>query len=349
MNEVQEEYNPQEMMGVVADAKTGAILAMSQRPTFEPNSREGIEQTWQNIVVETAFEPGSTFKFVPIAAALEEGVFTPNQVYQSGVFEVEGAPPIRDHNKSGWGEITYLEGIQRSSNVAVVNLVEKMGTDTFRNYLDKFKFGQPTGIGLDNEAQGVIQYQWERDKYATAYGQGTSVTVLQMIQAMTAITNEGKMMKPYLVEKIVDANGKLIKENKAEQVGTPISPETAKEVLKILESTTTSEHGTGKRFAIDGYPVAGKTGTAQIYESGKGYLTGWNNYLFSFIGAAPADDPELIVYVLVKQPKLNQETYEGGSVPVSKIFNSVMKNSLQYLNVEPSAEIEKLMFINYKI
>lgn len=341
MNEVNLEYEPVEMMGLVADAKTGAILAMAQRPTFNPNTREGIEENWQNIIVETAYEPGSTFKFVPIAAAIEEGVFNENEKYLSGQFKVEGSKPIYDHNDDGWGEITYAEGIQRSSNVAMANLVKKMGTDTFRNYLDYFKFGMPTGIGLANEASGVIQYRWPRDQYATSYGQGTSVTVLQMIQAMTAITNEGKMMKPYLIEKIVDEDGKIIKDSEMKVVGSPISADTAKKTLQLLETTVSGEHGTGKRFNIDGYPVAGKTGTAQIYEPGKGFLTGWNNYLFSFIGAAPADDPELIVYVLVKQPQLDIEKYESGSVPVSKIFNSVMKNSLQYLNIEPDETIEE--------
>jgi penicillin-binding protein 2B len=346
MNEVNQEYEPTEIMGIVADAKTGAILAMSQRPTFDPNTREGIEENWQNLIVETAYEPGSTFKFVPLAAAIEEGIFNPNEKYQSGVFNVEGSQPIKDHNDVGWGEITYAEGFQRSSNVAMANLVKKMGTDTFRNYIDRFKFGMPTGIGLPNEAAGVIQYQWPRDQYATSYGQGTSVTALQMIQAMTAITNKGKMMKPYLIEKIVDDDGNVVKNSGMQELGSPVSSETAKQTLKMLESTVNGEHGTGKPFKIDGYTVAGKTGTAQIYESGKGLLTGWNNYLFSFIGVAPADDPELIVYVLVKQPNLDKEKYESGSVPVSKIFNSVMKNSLQYLNIKPDESIEKPVIHN---
>lgn len=346
MDDVQTEYNPKNIMGIVANAKTGAILAMSQRPTFDPNTREGIENNWHNMNVENAYEPGSTMKVVTLASSIEEGVWNPNEAFQSGTFSVEGAPAIHDHNKVGWGKISYLEGIQRSSNVAVTNLVKKMGTDTFRNYLDKFKFGQTTGIELPNEATGTIQYQWERDRYSTAYGQATSVTALQMIQAMTAITNEGKMMRPYLVEKIVDDNGKTVKGSDMGEVGTPISADTAKQVIDILESTVTSDIGTGKGFNIDGYRVAGKTGTAQIYEKEKGYLTGWDNYLFSFIGFAPADNPELIVYVLVQQPNLDDESFESGSEPVSKIFNPVMKNSLQYLKIKPDESVEKAKVIN---
>jgi len=346
MNDVQTEYSPKNIMGIVADAKTGAILAMSQRPTFDPNTREGVENNWHNLIVENAYEPGSTMKVVTLASSIEEGVWNPNEAYQSGSFSVEGAPAIHDHNKVGWGPISYLEGIQRSSNVAVANLVKKMGTDTFRNYLDKFKFGQTTGIELPSEATGTIQYQWERDRYSTAYGQATSVTALQMIQAMTAITNEGKMMRPYLVEKIVDSKGKTVKGSNMNEVGTPISAGTAKQVIDVLESTVTSENGTGKSFRIDGYRVAGKTGTAQIYENGKGYLTGWDNYLFSFIGFAPADHPELIVYVLVQQPNLDEESFESGSEPVSKIFNPVMKNSLQYLKIKPDESVEKAKVIS---
>ncbi|WAA10628.1 penicillin-binding protein [Fervidibacillus albus] len=339
MNEVNEAYEPEKMMGIVADAKTGAILAMSQRPTFDPNTREGIDDNWQNIVVETAFEPGSTMKVFTLAAAIEEGVFNPNETYMSGSFSVEGSKSIRDHNYSGWGEITFLEGIQKSSNVAVSYLVEKMGTDVFKNYLDLFQFGQPTEIGLANEASGTIQYQWERDKYATSYGQASSVTALQLVQAMTAITNDGKMMHPYLVEKIVDDEGNIVKNSDEQQVATPISAQTAEQVREILETVVTEEGATGNRFQIDGYQVGGKTGTAQIYEPGVGYLTGWDNYIFSFIGFAPVDDPQLIVYVMVQQPDLDEEIYEAGSVPVSMVFNSVMKKSLQYLNIEPDEEV----------
>lgn len=340
MSQVDQEYHPKKMMGIVADAKTGAILAMAQRPTFDPNTREGINENWHNIVVENAFEPGSTMKVFTLAASIEEGVFKANQTYQSGQFKVDGGT-VRDHNYVGWGRISFLEGVQRSSNVAFAHLLKAMGTETFREYLDKFRFGQPTNIGLPSEASGKIQYKWPIDKFSTAYGQATSVTALQLVQAMTAITNDGKMMKPYIIQKIEDPSGKLIKRVNPEQIGQPISEKTAKEVRNILETVVTSEVGTGRRFQIEGYDVLGKTGTAQIYENGVGYLSGWDNYIFSFIGAAPKDDPRLIVYVMVQQPDLNEETFEQGSVPVSKIFNPVMRNSLQYLNIKPDKKIEK--------
>ncbi|WP_338753898.1 penicillin-binding protein [Bacillus sp. FJAT-52991] len=333
LNEVEKQYKPGKAFGIVADAKTGEILAMSQRPSFHPGTREGLDQSWQNDLVEYAFEPGSTFKIFTLAAAIEEGVFDPNAYYQSGSYKV-GPNTIRDHNGgNGWGNITYLEGVQRSSNVAMANLLEKMGPDVFRQYLDDFGFGKKTGIGLPNEAAGSILYRYPIEQVTTSFGQGTTTTALQMIQAATAITNDGKMMKPYVIDQIVDDQSKeAIVDNKAKVIGEPISKETSEQVLDVLETVTSSEHGTGKAYQIEGYEVAGKTGTAQMPNPKGGYLKGSNNYIFSFLGMAPKDDPELIVYVAVAQPQLEGE---GGSAPVSKVFNPVMRNSLQYLNIEP--------------
>ena len=341
LSEVEEDYHPKQMMGLVVHAKTGEILAMAQRPTFDPNTREGIEQTWSNIVVEHAFEPGSTMKVFTLAAAVEEGVFNPNEYYLSGRYKVSNTESVYDHNGVGWGQITFLKGIQYSSNVAISYLLEKMGTDTFLNYLHAFHFGEPTGIGLPNEASGRIVYQWPIEKVTTAFGQATSATALQLVQAMTAITNNGSMMKPYIIDKIVDAEGKVVKDYKPEEVNKPISEKTAREVLDILASTVTGEGATGRRFAVEGYEVAGKTGTAEIFDVEQGrYLNGRHDYVFSFIGTAPVNDPELIVYVMVQQPDLNDEIYEYGSVPVSKIFTSVMKSSLEYLNIESDHTVE---------
>lgn len=339
MNRVVEEYKPKKIIAVVADPKTGEILAMGQRPTFHPKTREGIADSWHNEVVETSYEPGSTMKIFTLAAAVEEKVFNPNETYQSGSFKVTpNSPTIRDHNGVGWGPITFLEGVQRSSNVGFAKLAsEKLGFDRYREYLTKFGFDQPTGIDLPNEASGQIVYRYPIDKITTAYGQGSAITPIQQIQAATAVANGGKMMKPYVIDKIVDSStGKVIKAVEPEVTGTPISAETAKEVREILETVITSPNGTGSRYKIEGYDVAGKTGTASI-SGGKGHLTGQSDYIFSFLGMAPKDDPELVIYVAVQQPDI--ESYFDGSIPVSMIFNSVMKNSLQYLNIKPvSAE-----------
>ncbi|AGK52979.1 penicillin-binding protein [Bacillus sp. 1NLA3E] len=340
MNKVVAEYKPQKMIAIVADPKTGEILAMGQRPTFHPKTREGLEKSWRNEAIEDSFEPGSTMKIFTLSAAVNEGAFNPNELYQSGSYKVTpNSKSIHDHNGVGWGTISFLEGVQRSSNVGFARLAnEKLGFDKFREYLTKFGFDGPTGIDLPNETSGSIVFRYPIDKVTTAFGQGTAITPIQQIQAATAVANDGKMMKPHVISKIVDPNtGKTIKEEKPEVAGTPISAETAKEVRDILGTVITSPNGTGSRYRIDGYDIAGKTGTAQI-PGAKGYLTGAKNYVFSFLGMAPKDDPKLVVYVAVQQPEI--ESYFDGSIPVSMIFNPVMKNSLQYLNIKPGS-VEK--------
>lgn len=333
LNDVEKEYKPGKAFALVADAKTGKILAMGQRPSFHPDTRAGLGDNWSNDLVEYSFEPGSTMKIFTLASAIEEGVFHPKETYKSGRYQV-GRSAIRDHNGgAGWGTITYLEGVQRSSNVAMANLLEKMGPEVFKQYLDDFHFGKQTGIRLPNEAKGQILYNYPLEQVTTAFGQGTTVTALQLVQAATAITNDGNMMRPYIIDRIVDdKTNQAIVKNKPEKVGEPISKATAEQTRKVLKTVTTAEHGTGRIYQIQGYEVAGKTGTAQMPNPNGGYLQGANNYIFSFLGMAPAKDPQLIVYAAVAQPKLEGES---GSVPVSKIFNPVMRNSLQYLNIEP--------------
>lgn len=335
MNEAAKEYEPEKIIGIVADPKTGKILAMGQRPSFDPNVRD--INNYYNDAVAYPFEPGSTMKIFTLAAAVEEGVFNPNETYQSGAYKVAGGK-ISDHNKTGWGTISFLEGVQRSSNVAMAILAkEKLGPDRLMQYMGKFGLNEKTGIDLPNEANGKFNYKYDIEKVTTAFGQGSTVTPIQQVQAATAIANGGKMMKPYIIDKIVDVDSdKVVKQNKPEVAGTPISEKTSKEVLDILETVVSSEKGTGKPYQIEGYEVAGKTGTAQMSgEDGK-YLKGRNNYIFSFMGMAPKEDPELLVYVAVQQPKLKDT--ETGSMPVSSVFNTVMKNSLQYLKIQPSEE-----------
>ncbi|QIZ07355.1 penicillin-binding protein [Priestia megaterium] len=347
MNKVDKEYKPQKIIAIVADPKTGEILAMGQRPSFHPKTKEGIDKGWHNEAIETSFEPGSTMKIFTLAAAVQEKVFNPNETYQSGSYQVtKKDKAIHDHNYSGWGTITYLEGVQRSSNVAFAKIAkEKLGFEKFREYLTKFGFDKPTGIDLPDETSGKIQFTYPIEKITTAYGQGTAITPIQQIQAATAIANDGKMIKPHVVKKIVNHDtGETIKSTTPEVVSTPISKETAKQVRDILETVVTSPKGTGGRYKIDGYSVAGKTGTANIPGPNGRYLQGADNYMFSFLGMAPKDDPKLIVYVAVQQPDLDGSGL--GALPVSAIFNPVMKNSLQYLNIQPSksqkAQLNKL-------
>ncbi len=339
MNNVEEEYDPKRMMAIVADPKTGRILAMSNRPSFNPNTRDITNYT--NFAIGSAFEPGSTMKIFTLAAAIEEGVYNGNDKYKSGVYKTEYSK-VRDHNNGkGWGTITYDEGVRRSSNVGFSKIAkEQLGFDKLQEYLtERWQFDQKTGINIPGEARSKIQYQREIEKLATAFGQGTSITAIQQIQAATAIANGGKMMKPFVIDKIVDKNnGDVLKSYEPEVLGNPISADTSKKVRDLLRSVVTD--GTGKNYNLKGYEVAGKTGTAQLYENGK-LMSGHDNYIFSFLGMAPADDPKLLVYVAIDRPDLDDEAYESGSVPVSKVFNPVMQGGLQYLNITPDETKEK--------
>ncbi|KXG10452.1 penicillin-binding protein [Anoxybacillus rupiensis] len=335
MNQVEKQYKPKKIIAIVVNPKTGEVLAMGTRPSFDPNKRN--ITNYLNDAISYPYEPGSTMKVFTLAAAINEGVYNGNELYRSGSYRV-GKNEIRDHNKVGWGVITFNEGVQRSSNVAFAKLVkEKLGEDRFLQYLHRFHFHEKTGIDLPGEGIGNILYRYPIEKLTTAFGQGTSITPIQQIQAATAIANDGKMMKPYIVDRIIDPDTKkVVMQNKPEVVGEPITKETSEKVLDILETVVTSEKGTGRPYQIEGYHVAGKTGTAQIPSPKGGYLTGYENYIFSFLGMAPKEDPKLLMYVAVQQPKLSYT--ETGAAPVSMIFNSVMKNSLQYLNIRPASE-----------
>ncbi|MDM5198771.1 penicillin-binding protein [Fictibacillus enclensis] len=335
MTKADKKYNPEKIIGIVADPKTGKILAMSNRPAFNPNKRDIKDFT--NRAISDPYEPGSTMKIFTLAAAIEEGVYNGNETYKSGQYKIPHNRPISDHNKVGWGTITFNEGVQNSSNVLFSKLArEKLGYDRLLNYLKKFGLDKPTGIDLPNEKSGRILYNYEIEKLTTAFGQGTTVTPIQQIQAATAIANGGKMMKPFVIDKVVDpATKKVLLQHKPEVVGNPISAETAKEERDILETVVTK--GTGKPYQIKGYSIAGKTGTAQVVDKETGqYAHGWGQNIFSFMGMAPKDDPKLLVYVAVDRPHLKPT--ELGSYPVADIFTTVMKNSLQYMNIEPEEE-----------
>lgn len=339
LSQVDQEYNPKRMTAIVMDPQTGEIIAMSSRPSYNPNNPANVEN-WYNDAISTPFEPGSTVKMFTWAAAIEEGVYNGDETFESGSYQVnEKIRPIHDHNGGeGWGSISYNEGFQRSSNVAAAKLVwEKIGPDTFLDYLHAFDFDKETGIDLPGEVPGQILYNWPLEKITTSFGQGSTTTPIQQMKAATAIANDGKMLQPYVVDKIVDPEtGEAIEDKSPNVVGEPISEETAEQVRKLLDSVVHGENGTGKQYQLEDYQVGGKSGTAEIPDPNGGYMSGRENYVFSFLGMAPIDDPELMMYVSVQQPEL--EVDETGSMPVSFIFNNVMENGLHYLNIEPDNE-----------
>ncbi|MFC7372073.1 penicillin-binding protein [Fictibacillus iocasae] len=333
MSQADKKYKPKRIVGIVADPKTGKILAMSSRPSFNPNKKDITNYT--NYAISSAYEPGSTMKIFTLAAAIEEKVYNGNASFQSGSYKLPKiSRPIYDHNRTGWGSITFDKGVENSSNVAFSILArEKLGYERLRSYLSKFGLDKETGIDLPKEASGKVLYNFEIEKVTTAFGQGTTVTPIQQIQAATAIANGGKMMKPYVIEKITDPKtGQIMEDHEPLIAGRPISEATAKQTRDILEKVVVN--GTGRPYAIEGYSVAGKTGTAQVTDEKTGmYLHGWGENIFSFLGMVPKDNPRLLMYVAVDRPSIKYP--EMGYTPVANIFTSVMKSSLQYLNIVP--------------
>lgn len=343
MTQVDKKYSPKRMTAIVMNPKTGEIVAMSNRPSYNPNNPSDVKN-WYNDAISTPFEPGSTMKMFTWAAAIEEGVYNGNESYESGEYKVSKRDrAIRDWKQS-WGTITYDQGFQRSSNVGAAKLAwEKMDPDRYLDYLKAFDLDKKTDIDLPGEVPGKILYDWPIEKVTTSFGQGTTLTPIQQMKAASAIANDGKMVKPYVISKITDSQtGDTLKETSPEVVGQPISKETADHVRDLLGTVVTDKHGTGKSYKLKDYSVAGKTGTAQIPNKNGGYMYGAENYVFSFLGMAPKDDPQLMMYVSVKQPNLNIDgNYESGEAPVSFIFKNVMKNSLRYLNIDPDKEVDQ--------
>ena len=347
MTEVYEEANPEEMSAMLVNPKTGAIMAATQRPTFNGTTMEGIDQKWQNILVEETFEPGSTFKILTLAAAINEGIFRPYDTFYSGAIEVEGGV-IRDFNIVGWGEISYLEGFARSSNVVVVKLIQEMGYDVWEDYMKAFGIAQSTNSGLANEASGNYNYDYPMEKVNTSFGQGVTVTPFQLVQAFTAIANDGTMMKLRYIDKIVDPITNEVTHIEPEEVGSPVSKETAAIVLEYLTEVVYADYGTASAYNIDNAKVGAKTGTAELVNPDTGmYYTGTYDYLYSVVGFAPIEDPQYILYVTLKLPKNNDDKIFVNYL--SDVFNPMMTRAVSYANHEEDGNNESMQVVVPKV
>ena len=326
VSEADKKYQPVQMTAMLVDPKTGNIVAATQRPTYNSTTKEGIDVQWNNLLTDQAYEPGSTMKVLALAAAINEGVFDPNEKYKSGSVKIY-TDLVRDYNKVGWGNITYLEGLAHSSNVAFVYIIQKIGIEKWKQYLEAFGFGKSTNSGFANEISGLNPFNSYLQQLSTGFGQGITVTPYQMMQAFTAIANGGQMQKLRLVDHLTDPDTGKETPNPTTALGKVISPETAKKTLQFLYQATRMKNGTAYDFNIDGEAVAAKTGTAEIInpETGKYYSNG-NNNIFSVVGFAPYDDPKYILYITVKQPRV---AVTGNQI-IKEIFNPLMKRSLEY-------------------
>ncbi|PDO11186.1 MAG: hypothetical protein BLM47_03005 [Candidatus Reconcilbacillus cellulovorans] len=328
-----ERWKPRRFVAIAADPQTMEILGMSGYPTFDPNAywTTADAEAFRNPAVQWEFEPGSTFKIVTLAAAIEEGVWNPDETFKSGAITVSGQT-IHDHNRSGWGTITYREGLLKSSNVAFVKLgLEKLGKDRLKSYIDRFGFGRKTGVELPAENAGRVDFRYPVEVATASFGQGITVTALQELVAVSAIANGGRVMKPWIVREIVRPDGTKQTFGPME-IGRAVSESTARQTALLLEQVVSEPGATGYRAKLDGYRIAGKTGTAQKVVNGRYADDRW---VVSFVGFAPADRPKFALVVVADEPRIS-DYREAGEV-AAPVFREIASQLLKYYGIEPRA------------
>jgi len=323
-------------MAIVMVPDTGAILAMANYPFFNPNAFSDFhQQWWRNRTITDSFEPGSTMKIFTAAAALSSGLVKADTLFfaENGKYKI-GRNVVHDTRPRGWLSLTQI--IKYSSNIGAVKIVEKIGAESFYKTLYGFGFGDKTGINCPGETTGMLlpYYRWSRiDTSAIAFGQGISVSAIQLAAATGAIANGGVLMRPYVVQAVIDQNGTLVKQVKPQPIRQVISPESAQIVSQMM-ATVVEDGGTGTPASLEGYTVCGKTGTAQKVDIG-GYAKG--KYTASFVGFAPAEHPEIVVVVIIDEP---QKEHYGGIV-AAPVFREIALNTLVYMNISPKKDINR--------
>lgn len=281
----------------VLDAKTGAIKGSATNPTFDPNNLNTIE-SFLNPLISYPFEPGSTLKTFSFAAAIDSGNYIGDETFMSGSIKVDDYT-ISDFNKIGWGKISYDRGFAMSANTAATRLALKMGNKTLREYYDKLGFGRKTGLELKGEQPGVINFRYKSELATASFGQGVMMTPIQMIQAFTTMTNNGDMLKPYIVEKMVGSDGEVLYEGKRTVVEQVYDKSTVDYMHDLLYEAV--YNGNSSMWRPKNLEIIGKTGTSQIASPTGGYLTGSTNYVLSFAALFPKEDPKYILYMAAKQ------------------------------------------------
>ena len=330
-------YNPEQALIMAMNHNTGEILAMSSRPNFNSNDYQKYktEVINRNLPIWMTYEPGSTFKIITLSAALEEKTINlfEDTFHDGGAINVDGAT-IHCWKAGGHGSQTMLQVVENSCNPGFVHIGNTLGTEKLMSYIDKYGFGNKTGVDLNGESSGIlfdINKMGPVELATTSFGQGISVTPIQQIRAVSAAINGGTLYTPYIVGSFLESEtNSLIKKINPQKVRQVISSETSKLVRHALESVVAN--GSGKNAYIENYRVGGKTGTAQKVKDGK-YLSG--NYILSFIGFMPADSPEIAVYVAIDNPK---GVTQFGGVVSAPIAKSVLNSAIEILDIKPSLE-----------
>lgn len=331
-----EVYKPDWMLLSIMDAKTGDILGSATYPSFDPNIRD--ITNYENPLVSYMYEPGSTMKTYTYMCAIDKGTYNGSETYLSGSVNIGGST-INDWNKLGWGIITYDLGYEYSSNTAIVNILNKfIGKEDLKECLTRFGFGQKTGIELPREFAGSINFNYPIEVATAGFGQGIWTTAIQHLQAMTIIANNGKMLRPHIVKEIKNPNtGEIIYQREIEESKKLVKDSTVNKMKELMYNTVNGNNigTTGTGYKIEGYDIIGKTGTAQIYDTNSNrYYSGWNDYIYSFSGIFPKDNPKYIVYGAIQRPN------NGSAKGLQSAVKEVIKNIAKYKNLFPSDNTE---------
>ena len=337
---IMEQAAPRQAMAVAVDPSTGAVLAAASKPDYNPENYASFDpQNWSLPVFSSSFEPGSTFKMVSLAALVEEGLFEPDETIHCSGHVTVGGSRINcwTSSRGGHGEISFYDAVGGSCNPAFIELGETLGKEKLFHYIEGFGFGRATGIDYPGESSGLIfdlENVGPQELATTSFGQGISVTPIQQTMAITAMVNGGYLLKPYLVEEIIDQDGETYYRREPEVIRQVVSEETSRQLIDMMESVILD--GTGTAAALENYRVAGKTGTAEKIDDEGNYRS--DEFIYSLAGFAPVDDPQIVLYVAVdgvtRGPRLGVHT----SAP---LFKRIMEDTLNYLQVPPSEQPEE--------
>ena len=329
-----QEYNARAGVVIILEPDSGRILALANQPEFNPNAVSRYKrENWRNRAISDTFEPGSTMKVFVMASALNEGVVTPNQLIhcENGSYRV-GGRTIHDHHP--YGILTAEDVLKVSSNIGSAKIGKMLERKRLHSYLRDFGFGQRSGIDLKGEEVGILRdpSRWfEIDLATISFGQGVSVTPMQLAAATAAIANGGYLMEPYLVEKVTDSDGQVIEERQPKMLRQVIKSDVAARVARMMELVTADDHGTGTKGRVPGFRVAGKTGTAQKVDPVTGGYSA-DKRVASFVGFVPAEAPRLVVLAMIDEPR--GQVY--GGLVAAPVFARVATQALHYLKVKPN-------------
>lgn len=328
---------PKVVTAVVMDPKTGDVLAMASRPSYNPNKFwQANDEVWRNRAISSVYEPGSTFKAMVAGTALQEGVVAPNMsFYDPGHIDVS-EKRIQNWNGESFGNVTFTDIVKNSINTCFAQIGLWLGGEKLNEYAEKFGFGQATGIELPGEESGILfaspKEMVNSDVATMAIGHSIAVTPLQLVTAMSAVANDGVLLKPHIIKQITNADGSVYKEYGREEVRRVIDSATDKTLMGLLEQVVAT--GGGSKAAVKGYRIAGKTGTAQkINEHTSGYMEG--RYIASFCGFAPVEDPAIVVLVVIDDPSAG--AFYGGQI-AAPVARDIFSQLLRFMHISPSSD-----------